>query len=105
VGSQSAAGKAYLDKGTYQLNPANPREAIRDALLDEEEGADLLMVKPAGPYLDIIAELRRASDLPLAAYQVPANMPRFTQLLRRAGWIWNEPVMNHYWPSNERGRT
>ncbi|MDC0268215.1 porphobilinogen synthase [bacterium] len=70
VGSQSSSGQPYLDKGTYQLNPGNPREAVRDALLDEEEGADILMVKPAGPYLDIISQLRQATKLPLAAYQV-----------------------------------
>jgi porphobilinogen synthase len=86
VGSQSAAGKAYLDKGTYQLNPANPREAIRDALLDEEEGADLLMIKPAGPYLDIIAELRRASDLPLAAYQVSGEYAQIHAAAQK-GWL------------------
>ena len=49
VGSKQAAGNAYLDKRTYQLNPANAREAIREALLDEDEAADFLMVKPAGP--------------------------------------------------------
>jgi len=86
VGSQSAAGKTYLDKGTYQLNPANPREAVRDALLDEEEGADLLMVKPAGAYLDIIAELRRASDLPLAAYQVSGEYAQIHAAAQN-GWL------------------
>jgi porphobilinogen synthase len=70
VGSKSAAGGAYLDKRGYQLNPANRREAIADALADEAEGADLLMVKPAGPCLDVIAELRAATRLPVVAYQV-----------------------------------
>jgi porphobilinogen synthase len=54
----------------YQLNPANAREAIRDALLDEQEGADILMVKPGMPYLDILSTLRQKSELPLAAYQI-----------------------------------
>lgn len=63
-------GKSYLDKSTYQLDPANRREAVADALLDEEEGADILMVKPAGWYLDVLADLSVATDLPLAAYQV-----------------------------------
>jgi porphobilinogen synthase len=58
------------DKKTYQMDPANLREALREAFLDEDEGADMLMVKPAGPYLDVIAKLREASNLPLAAYQV-----------------------------------
>ncbi len=70
VGSQAAAGKAYLDKRTYQLNPANPRESMMEAILDEDEGADILMVKPAGAYLDIINEVAQSTDLPVAAYQV-----------------------------------
>jgi len=55
---------------TYQMDPANGREAIRDALMDEAEGADILMVKPGMAYLDILKELRQKTDLPLAAYQV-----------------------------------
>ncbi len=58
------------DKKTYQMDPANSREAIRETLLDEEEGADIIMVKPAGPYLDIISEVRNTTTLPVAAYQV-----------------------------------
>jgi porphobilinogen synthase len=69
---RDAAGSAPKDgdrKG-YQLDPANAREAVREALLDAAEGADALMVKPAMPYLDLIARVRDASPLPLAAYQV-----------------------------------
>ena len=58
------------DKKTYQMDPANSREAIRETLLDEAEGADMLMVKPAGLYLDVIAKVRDTSTLPIAAYQV-----------------------------------
>ncbi len=58
------------DKKTYQMDPANSREAIRETLLDEAEGADMLMVKPAGLYLDIIAKVRETTTLPIAAYQV-----------------------------------
>jgi porphobilinogen synthase len=58
------------DKKTYQMDPANAREAVRESLLDEAEGADMLMVKPAGLYLDIIARVRESSVLPVAAYQV-----------------------------------
>ena len=58
------------DKKTYQMDPANVREALRETLLDEDEGADMLMVKPAGLYLDVIARVREASTLPVAAYQV-----------------------------------
>ena len=58
------------DKKTYQMDPANVREAIRELLMDEDEGADIVMVKPAGPYLDVIARLRDETTLPIAAYQV-----------------------------------
>ena len=58
------------DKKTYQMDPANSREALREAALDEAEGADMLMVKPAGPYLDVIKLLADSSSLPIAAYQV-----------------------------------
>jgi porphobilinogen synthase len=58
------------DKQTYQMDPGNIREAIREVQLDEAEGADMVMVKPAGPYLDVIARLRDTTTLPIAAYQV-----------------------------------
>jgi porphobilinogen synthase len=58
------------DKKTYQMDPANSREAVRETLLDEDEGADMLMVKPAGFYLDIISKVRETTTLPVAAYQV-----------------------------------
>jgi porphobilinogen synthase len=58
------------DKKTYQMDPANTREALRETLLDEAEGADILMVKPAGLYLDVIYRVRETSSLPVAAYQV-----------------------------------
>lgn len=58
------------DKKTYQMDPANRREALREAMLDEDEGADMLMVKPALCYLDIISDLKTYSHLPIAAYNV-----------------------------------
>ncbi|NCC22140.1 MAG: porphobilinogen synthase [Alphaproteobacteria bacterium] len=58
------------DRKTYQLDPANARQALREAALDETEGADMLMVKPGLPYLDILARLRATTDLPLCVYQV-----------------------------------
>ncbi|MEN5032833.1 porphobilinogen synthase [Pseudomonas sp. 15A4] len=68
---REAGGSALKgDRKTYQMNPMNRREALRESLLDEAEGADALMVKPAGAYLDIIRDIREASNLPLAAYQV-----------------------------------
>ena len=60
----------FGDRAGYQMDPANAREAIREAALDEEEGADMLMVKPALTYLDIIRDVRKASNLPLGAYNV-----------------------------------
>jgi porphobilinogen synthase len=60
----------FGDRAGYQMDPANAREALREAALDEEEGADLLMVKPALAYLDVIAKLRAVSHLPLGAYNV-----------------------------------
>jgi porphobilinogen synthase len=86
VGSAAAAGTRSLDKRTYQLDPACPRAAIDDALLDEAEGADALMVKPAGPYLDILAELRRQTRLPLAAYQVSGEYAQL-HAAAQAGWL------------------
>jgi porphobilinogen synthase len=67
-----AAGRKPVpkDKKTYQMDPANAREALREVALDEAEGADILMVKPAGPYLDVIRLVREATALPVAAYQV-----------------------------------
>jgi porphobilinogen synthase len=61
---------AFGDRRGYQMDPANVREAIREAALDVEEGADIIMVKPALPYLDVVAEIRREFDVPIAAYNV-----------------------------------
>src|SRR5450830_583310 len=68
---RDAAGSTLKgDRKTYQMDPMNRREAIRESLLDEQEGADALMVKPAGAYLDIIRDLREVTRLPIGAYQV-----------------------------------
>ena len=75
-----------ISKVTYQLNPANSRKAILEAMLDEEEGADILMVKPAGPYLDIIAAVRETTVLPVAAYQVSGEYAQI-HAASRAGWL------------------
>lgn len=68
VGSKANLGKA--DKRTYQMNPANSIEALREVALDVAEGADMVMVKPAGMYLDIIARVAEVSDVPVVGYQV-----------------------------------
>jgi porphobilinogen synthase len=75
-----------IDKRTYQLNPANRREALVEVALDESEGADILMVKPAGPYLDIIRDVRGATNRPLAAYQVSGEYSQI-QAAARLGWL------------------
>ena len=67
---EAAGSQLKGDRKSYQMDPMNRREAVRESLLDEQEGSDVLMVKPAGAYLDIIRDIREASRLPLAAYQV-----------------------------------
>ncbi|MGF1483556.1 MAG: porphobilinogen synthase [Opitutales bacterium] len=86
VGSAQSAGTHLLSKETYQMDPANRRAALVDALLDEAEAADLLMVKPAGPYLDILRDLREVSQLPLAAYQVSGEYAQLHAAAER-GWL------------------
>jgi porphobilinogen synthase len=72
---REAAGSApgFGDRRSYQMDARNGREAMREALLDEQEGADILMVKPALAYLDILSELRQRTDLPIACYNVSAE--------------------------------
>ncbi|WP_272694793.1 porphobilinogen synthase [Providencia sp. PROV144] len=68
---RDAAGSCLKgDRKTYQMNPMNRREALHESLIDEREGADALMIKPAGAYLDIIRDLREHTQLPIGAYQV-----------------------------------
>lgn len=74
------------DKKTYQMDPANSAEALREAMLDEAEGADMMMVKPAGPYLDIIAKLASATSLPIAAYQVSGEYAMIKAAANN-GWL------------------
>lgn len=86
VGSAQAAGTRLLSKATYQLNPANRREAIAEALFDEAEGADILMVKPAGMYLDIIRDVREVTRKPVAAYQISGEYAQI-HAAARLGWL------------------
>jgi porphobilinogen synthase len=81
----------FGDRRAYQMDPANGREAMREAELDFEEGADMLMVKPALPYLDILAEMRRRFDLPLAAYHVSGEYAML-QAAAANGWIDHDAV-------------
>lgn len=82
----------FGDRKSHQMDPGNAREAIEEARLDLEEGADMLMVKPALPYLDVLATLRREFNVPIAAYQVSGEYA----LIRAAGlkgWVDEERVM------------
>jgi porphobilinogen synthase len=77
---------AFGDRRSYQMDPANAREALREVALDVEEGADLVMVKPAGPYLDVIRQVRDLVRVPVVAYQVSGEF----SLIKAAaanGWI------------------
>jgi porphobilinogen synthase len=86
VGSAQSAGTHSLDKRGYQGDPANRRAILKDALLDEKEGADVLMVKPAGPYLDVVRDLRENTRLPLAAYQVSGEFSQIHAAAQK-GWV------------------
>jgi porphobilinogen synthase len=76
----------FGDRRSYQMDPANAREALREAALDVEQGADMLMVKPALPFLDVIHAARERFDLPLAAYQVSGEYAQI-KAAGRLGWI------------------
>lgn len=82
----------FGDRKSYQMDPGNSNEAIREAALDVEEGADILMVKPALPYLDIIRRLREEFTHPLAAYQVSGEYAMIKAAAER-GWLSEEAVM------------
>jgi len=85
---RQAAGSApaFGDRRSYQMDPANGREALREVALDVAEGADLLMVKPAGPYLDIIRQVRDAHTLPVVAYQVSGEYALLKAAAEK-GWV------------------
>jgi porphobilinogen synthase len=83
---------AFGDRRSYQMDPANGREALREVALDAEEGADLLMVKPALPYLDVLREVRQRFDHPLVAYQVSGEYSMIRAAAER-GWIDYERVL------------
>ncbi|MGD0990013.1 MAG: porphobilinogen synthase [Candidatus Sulfotelmatobacter sp.] len=82
----------FGDRRSYQMDGANVREAMREIELDIEEGADMIMVKPAMPYLDVIAAARERFDLPVAAYQVSGEYAMI-EAAARNGWIERERVM------------
>jgi porphobilinogen synthase len=82
----------FGDRRTYQMDPANGEEALREVELDIAEGADMLMVKPAGPFLDVIRRVKEATGYPLAAYQVSGEYSMIRAAAER-GWIDGDRVM------------
>jgi porphobilinogen synthase len=82
----------FGDRKSYQMDPANAREAIREVRLDVQEGADIIMVKPALPYLDIIRSVREEFDLPVGAYNVSGEYAMIKAAAQQ-GWIDGERAM------------
>ena len=83
----------FGDRKSYQMDPHNRREAIREALLDVEEGADIIMVKPAMSYLDLVREVRDVVDLPVAAYSVSGEYA-MVKAAAQKGWIDEERIVS-----------
>jgi len=84
-------GAPVRDRRSYQMDPANGREAMREIALDIEEGADIIMVKPAMPYLDLISQARQRFDVPIAAYQVSGEYSMIVAAARNGCWITTGP--------------
>lgn len=91
---RDAAGSApsFGDRRSHQMDPGNAREALREIRLDLEEGADMVMVKPAGPYLDVVKTVSEETEVPLVAYQVSGEMAMIEAAAAR-GWIDRERVI------------
>ncbi|MCY0877507.1 MAG: porphobilinogen synthase [Firmicutes bacterium] len=83
---------AFGDRQTYQMDPANRREALKEVLLDVAEGADIVMVKPALPYLDVLSDVRQRVAVPVAAYQVSGEFSMIEAAAQR-GWLDRERVI------------
>jgi porphobilinogen synthase len=82
----------FGDRKSYQMDPANRREALREVQLDLDEGADIIMVKPALAYLDVIREVREKFDVPVAAYNVSGEYS-MVKAAGQAGWISEETIV------------
>jgi porphobilinogen synthase len=88
----ASSAPQFGDRRTYQMDPANAQEAIREAVMDVEEGADIIMIKPALPYLDVIFRIRNEIDLPVAAYNVSGEYAMI-KAAEKMGWIDGPRVM------------
>ncbi|CAN0143261.1 unnamed protein product, partial [Hapterophycus canaliculatus] len=86
----------FGDKKTYQQDPANGREALLEAALDASEGADMLMVKPGMPYLDVIRRLKESSHLPISAYHVSGEYAMMKAAVER-GWLDEKAAVLEVW--------
>jgi porphobilinogen synthase len=91
----------FGDRRSYQMDPANAREALREVALDLEEGADIIMVKPALPYLDVIARVRERLDVPVGAYNVSAEYS-MVKAAARNGWIDEQRIVLEIMTSIQR---
>ncbi len=91
----------FGDRRSYQMDSANVREALREVALDIEEGADIIMVKPALPYLDVIARVRERFDVPIAAYNVSAEFA-MVKAAARTGWIDEQRIVLEIMTSIQR---
>nr|WP_308801814.1 porphobilinogen synthase [Streptomyces polyasparticus] len=89
---EAVASSLKGDRKTYQQDPANVRESLRELALDLEEGADMVMVKPAGPYLDVLARVAAEVDVPVAAYQISGEYSMVEAAAQR-GWIDRDKAM------------
>jgi porphobilinogen synthase len=90
---EAVASSLEGDRRTYQQDPANRREAVREALLDIEEGADIVLVKPALGYLDLVRDVREAVDVPVAAYNVSGEFA-MVEAAAAKGWIDREQAID-----------
>ncbi len=88
----------FGDRRTYQMDGANLREAMREIDQDIAEGADMILMKPAMPYLDVIRAARERLDVPMGPTRSPANTRCYRPLLPKAGWIENAPSWNRLSP-------
>jgi len=86
---------AFGDRRSYQMDPANRREAIREVALDIEEGADMVIIKPALSYLDIISDVKQSFNVPVAAYNVSGEYSMI-KAAAQFGWLNEETVMMEY---------
>ena len=88
----AASAPKFGDRRSYQMDPANRREALKEVAMDIEEGADIVMVKPALAYLDIISDIKDNFDVPVAAYNVSGEYA-MVKAAGKAGWIDEQRVM------------